>query len=75
MANRTEDVPAPTKDEDDDDDEEGEGKEPKEVKGEETDVEPTPNQANNPNIDNPYLRAAIVPKRIKLSDPSRDFGQ
>uniref|UniRef100_A0A1L8DI39 Transcription initiation factor TFIID subunit 8 n=1 Tax=Nyssomyia neivai TaxID=330878 RepID=A0A1L8DI39_9DIPT len=75
VANRTEDVPAPTKEEDDDEEENGEGKESKEIKSEDADVEPTPNQANNPNIDNPYLRAAIVPKRIKISDPARDFDQ
>ncbi|XP_059621895.1 transcription initiation factor TFIID subunit 8 [Phlebotomus argentipes] len=69
VANRTEDVPAaPAKELEDDDDDEGEVKEPKEVKIEETEAEPTPSQANNPNIDNPYLRAAIVPKRMKLSE-------
>ncbi|GAB0096863.1 Transcription initiation factor TFIID subunit 8 [Sergentomyia squamirostris] len=74
VANRTEDVPATTtKVEDNDDDENGEGKEPKEVKSEDAETEQTLNQANNPNIDNPYLRAPIVPKRIKLSDPARDL--
>ncbi|XP_055683464.1 transcription initiation factor TFIID subunit 8 [Lutzomyia longipalpis] len=73
VANRTEDVPASTKEEDDDEEEDGEGKEQKEIKTEEVEAEPTPSQANNPNIDNPYLRAAIVPKRIKMSDPAREF--
>lgn len=66
VANRTED--APSKDAGDDDDEDGD--EPKENKSEKDEkmednlsaemIEPTPN--NSPTIDNPYLRAAKIPK-------------
>lgn len=73
VANRTEDVPSKDNgsescNEDDGDESKSEQQEQKDKK---TDVEIKPNSAtnnailNNPNIDNPYLRAATLPKKPK----------
>ncbi|XP_068151669.1 transcription initiation factor TFIID subunit 8 isoform X1 [Drosophila tropicalis] len=69
VANRTEDVPSKEDGEDGDSDQEDlEGDKSKEEKPE-LEIKPnsTTNKAilENPNIDNPYLRAATLPKRSK----------
>lgn len=72
VANRTEDVPS--KDDGNESCNEDDGDESKseqQEKEKKTDVEIKPNSAtnnailNNPNIDNPYLRAATLPKKPK----------
>ncbi|EDW29677.1 GL14948 [Drosophila persimilis] len=71
VANRTEDAPSKEDgDEGDSDNEDLEGDKSKEDK-QELEIKPnsTTNKAilENPNIDNPYLRAATLPKRTKLT--------
>lgn len=82
VANRTEDVPSSTKsgggdvDEDDDDVDDmkpdkldkDEGAEDISISMQDSGLTSTP-QIDTPSIDNPYLRAAKIPKRIK-SEPS-----
>ncbi|EDV95426.1 transcription initiation factor TFIID subunit 8 [Drosophila grimshawi] len=72
VANRTEDAPSKEDGEDgDSENEELDGHKSKEEKPE-LEIKPnsTTNKAilDNPNIDNPYLRAATLPKRSKHSD-------
>ncbi|KAH8373790.1 hypothetical protein KR009_005544, partial [Drosophila setifemur] len=74
VANRTEDVPSKEDGEEgDSDNEELEGDKSKEEKPE---LEIKPNSSTNkailenPNIDNPYLRAATLPKRSKTGGSS-----
>lgn len=69
VANRTEDVTSKDVDEDDDDAEDG-IKTEKLDKDDKLDDSPDGGQSvtaqnNSPTIDNPYLRAAKVPKKIK----------
>lgn len=86
VANRTED--APSKDNENDSANEEENDEPKVEKPLEKEIKPDteltsqvkPNSAtyknailNNPNIDNPYLRAATLPKKIKSDSSNINF--
>ncbi|EDW06855.1 transcription initiation factor TFIID subunit 8 [Drosophila mojavensis] len=70
VANRTED--APTKEDGEDGDSENEELDGDKSKEEKLELEIKPNSTTNkailenPNIDNPYLRAATLPKRSKL---------
>lgn len=65
VANRTEDAPSK---EDDDDDDDDDNIKPEKVESEEKLADESPvggDPVNSPTIDNPYLRAAKVPKRTK----------
>lgn len=66
VANRTEDVPSKDLD-DEDDDEDGEGKDKSidEHQSSPIDDLQTSPQLKSPVIDNPYLKAAKPPKRLK----------
>ncbi|XP_064536474.1 transcription initiation factor TFIID subunit 8 [Drosophila montana] len=74
VANRTEDVPS--KEEGEEGDSENEELDGDKSKEEKPELEIKPNSAtnkailDNPNIDNPYLRAATLPKRSKLHSES-----
>ncbi|XP_060661606.1 transcription initiation factor TFIID subunit 8 [Drosophila nasuta] len=73
VANRTEDAPSKEDGEEGDSENEDDGDKSKEEKLE-LEIKPnsTTNKAilENPNIDNPYLRAATLPKRAKLNPES-----
>lgn len=68
VANRTEDPPS--KDDFDDDDEDGEGNPDKDKNNsidehQSSPIDEASPQLKSPNIDNPYLKAAKAPKRMK----------
>lgn len=67
VANRTEDVTSTSKDDDDDDDDDEikEGKDEKNVDDAQTSPGGAGGSNRSPIIDNPFLKAAKVPKRIK----------
>lgn len=83
VANRTEDVPAGKDDDDDDDDDEndstkGDGmdQDSKEKIDEHEDspIDMASPQMKSPNIDNPYLKAAKVPRTKSEACTSLNFG-